>query len=113
MRPVTQVLSASGPGAPIVVDYRGPNFILEVSGVISGGGSLTWKLQYTTDDVFASGYTPASGNWFDSTVTTLTAQTTSNAGQQPGPVTAVRFNLTVYASGTLTGKVICNSGFVA
>ena len=113
MRPVTQTLSAAGPGAPIVLDYRAANFITELSGVISGGGSLTWKVQYTTDDVFAAGYNPATGNWFDTPVATLTAQTTSNAGQLPGPVTACRFNITSYTSGTLTAKAICTSGFVA
>lgn len=113
MRPVTQTLSGVSVGAPIVVDYRASNFITECSGVISGGGAMTWKVQYTTDDVFAAGYNAATGNWFDTTVATLTAQTTSNAGQLPGPVTAVRFNITAYTSGTLTGKVICTSGFVA
>lgn len=113
MRPVTQTLSAAGAGAPIVPDYRAVNFQTLCSGVISGGAVLTWKVQITTDDVFAAGYNPAAGNWFDTTIAALLAQTGSNQAEQPGPFTAVRFNITAYTSGSLTAKVICVSGSLA
>lgn len=60
-------------------------------------GTVTYTVQYTFDDVFATGWTPASGVWTDHP--SLTAQTTSKDSNIAYPVSGIRLNVTA-GSGT-------------
>jgi hypothetical protein len=55
-------------------------------------GTATYTVQYTFDNVFASGYAPASGNWTDHP--TLTTQTTTRDANVAYPVSGLRIRQT-------------------
>ncbi len=111
MRPVTSLpLSAVAVSPVVVPDYRANNPQINVSVVLSVGASLTYTVQITTDDVFAPTYNPATGNWFPAPVAALVAATTSQDANINTPITGIRLNVGVYASGTATMKVISSGG---
>jgi hypothetical protein len=104
MRPIRQTLSAAGVSAPVVLDsYRDP-FNVGLGIALSAGASLTYKVQHTLDDVFASTFDPATATWYDHA--TLAAKTTSSDGNYAYPVTAIRLNITLYTSGSAAMTVI-------
>lgn len=84
-------------------NYRTP-FNIGIGCALSAGASLTYKVQYTYDDVQAATFNAATATWFDHA--TLAAKTTSADGNIVVPVTAIRLNVTIYASGTVTMTVI-------
>ena len=89
MRPI--VLSQTGAGATRVApmdNYISP-FNVALGVLVSG--TVNYTVQYTFDNVFASGYSPASGNWVDHP--SLTAQTTTKDSNIAYPVTGVRLNV--------------------
>jgi hypothetical protein len=63
-------------------------------------GIVTYTVQYTFDDVFASGFSPASANWVDHP--SLTAQTATKDSNIAYPVRGVRINVT---AGTGTARL--------
>lgn len=93
MRPIVQTLSDASGGAkqssPVALDnYISP---YNVALGITVTGTVSYTVQYTFDDVQASTYTPASGNWVDHP--SLTTQTTTKDSNIAYPVTAVRIVL--------------------
>lgn len=106
MRPV--VLSVSGvnnSGVYAVDNYISPsNMGLAV--VVSG--TITYKVQYTFDDVFAKGYSPTAGTstWFDHPTLTGSASLNSNIAY---PVTGIRL-ITTAGSGGATLTIIQAGG---
>ena len=104
MRPV--VFSVIGVGDSNV--YPVDNYIspsnMGLAVVVSG--TITYKVQYTFDDVFAKGYTPASGNWFDHPTLTGSASLNSNIAY---PVTGIRLS-TSAGTGTATLTIIQAGG---
>ena len=102
MRPV--VLSVTGvnnSGVYAVDNYISPsNMGLAV--VVSG--TITYKVQYTFDNVFAQGYSPTAGTstWFDHPTLTGSASANSNIAY---PVTGIRLTTTA-GSGTATLTII-------
>ncbi len=108
MRPVTApVLAAVAAGSPIVLDYRAGNPLLSVQLIVTGTNTST--VQVTNDDVFASGYVAASGNWFSCPIATMVAATSSQLGNMSGLFTAIRLNMTAWASGGATLKIVAAS----
>ena len=103
-------LAALGSTAPLVCDYRNAFGTTTFSVILSPAASLTYKLQYTTDDVFSPTFNPATATWFDHP--TMTGQTTSGVSNLTAPPTAVRLTTTVYASGSATLKMISNNGLL-
>ena len=104
MRPTRQTLGAVAVSAPIVLDtYRDP-FNVGIGVALSAGASLTYKVQHTLDDVTLETFSPATATWYDNAV--LVAKTTSSDGNYAYPVTAIRLNVTIWASGTATMTVI-------
>jgi hypothetical protein len=105
MRPV--VLSVTGVGSSAVdpLDHYLKPF--NVSLAVRVTGTITYTVQYTYDDVFAVGYTPASGNWVNHP--SLTTQTTTLDSNIAYPVRAVRLT-TSAGSGTATLTVIQAGG---
>ena len=108
MRRQEVVLSSATASAPIPVDYRAQVFNIGIGCSLTAGATLTYSIQHTFDDVYAPGYNPATGTWFDHT--TLTARTTNSTSSYDAPVVAVRVNVTAYTSGTLTVVFLQSSG---
>jgi hypothetical protein len=100
MRPVNFTVTGVGSSGVFPVDtYVAPtNMGLAV--IVTG--TITYKVQYTFDNVFASGYTPASGNWFDHPTLVGSASANSNIAY---PVTGVRL-ITTAGTGSATLTII-------
>jgi len=69
-------------------------------------GTITYKVQYTFDDVFASGYSPASGYWFDHPTLVGSSSANSNVAY---PVTAIRI-ITTAGTGSVNFIIIQAGG---
>lgn len=64
MRPISVTVLDVGVSAPIPLDvYANPTTVSVNIDVIGTG--VTCAVQHTFDDVWAAGYTPASGRWVD------------------------------------------------
>lgn len=101
MRPVTRSLTGIANDVAVPLDlYQSP---FNVSIQVTVMGNITYSVQWTVDDVFATGYDPAAGNWF-AAAANLTAATTSQAGSIVSPVTAVRL-ITTAGTGTAAMRV--------
>ena len=105
MRRQIVTVGALGSSAAIPVDHRAQVFNLGIGCVISGGAVLTYKIQYTFDDVYDSTVTPT---WFDHAV--IASQTTNKDGSITSPVAAIRLTTTAYTSGTVTATILQSSG---
>lgn len=104
MRPIRVTVSSAAASLPIPMDtYRDP-FNVSVGVALSAGASLTYTIQHTFDDVFASNFNPATAVWYNNT--SLSSKTTSSDGNYSFPVTAIRINVTVWASGSATMTLI-------
>ena len=104
-RPMRVTLAAAGQSSPFVLNQAGPSpFNVGIGCAISAGASLTYSVEYTFDDVYASNYNPATGNW--TALTGLTAQTASKDSNIAYPVMAIRLNVTSYISGSVTMTAI-------
>lgn len=97
MRRMTITVSALGSSTPLLVDWNLPYFAVGFGCVVSGGATLTYKVQHTFDDVLNPAVTPT---WFDHS--TITAQTANKDGNYAFPVAAVRLTVTAYTSGSVT-----------
>lgn len=97
MTPQVISLSAAGSTAWIPVDYKQNPFNIDVAVVLSNTPNLTYKVEYTLDDIFDSAITPTA--FSHSTLTGLTAN-----AQAPilYPVRAIRLTITAWTSGTAT-----------
>lgn len=104
MRPQYVTVGSQTVSSPLPLDYKHAPFSVSLLADVSAGGNLTYKVQYTADDIFDSTWNPATANWQDHSV--LTAQTASNNSNLAFPVTAVRLNVTAYTSGSVRLAVI-------
>ena len=103
-RPVYVTVGSQTTSNVIPLDnYRTP-FNIGIGCALSAGASLTYKVQYTYDDVQAAAFNPNTATWFDHA--TLAAKTASSDGNITVPVSALRLNVTAYTSGTVTMTVI-------
>ena len=100
MKPVNLSVTGVGNSAVFPVDtYVAPsNMGLAV--VVTG--TITYKVQYTFDSVFAAGYDPTSGTWFDHPTLTGSASANSNIAY---PVTGIRLTTTA-GTGTATLTIV-------
>lgn len=101
MRPTSVTVSSQAASATIPVNWRQKPFSIGLGCVVSGGGTLTYKVQHTFDDIQDSTVTPT---WFDHE--TITGKTASDDGNYAFPVRAVRLNVTAYTNGSVTMTVI-------
>lgn len=69
-------------------------------------GTITYKVQYTFDNVFAPTYVAASGNWFDHPTLVGSASGSSNIAY---PVTGIRL-ITTAGSGSAALTIIQAGG---
>lgn len=105
MRPVTMpTLGSVVAGSPCPLDYRAGNPQVSLQLIITGTNTST--VQVTDDDVYATDYVAASGNWFSCPVAALVGATASQISTMSGLFTAVRLNMTAWTSGGATLRII-------
>ncbi len=104
MRPIRVAVGSATTSPVIPLDQYISPFNVSVGVTLSAGASLTYKVQYTYDDVFASTFNPSTATWFDHS--TLVGKTASADGNFTLPVSAIRLNVTPYTSGTATMNVL-------
>ena len=97
MRPQTVTVGSATTSAPIPMDYAMNPCSISLGCVVNGGGTLTYKVQHTFDNIFDSTVTPT---WFDHSV--ITGKTANQDGNYAFPVRAIRLNVTAYTSGSAT-----------
>lgn len=105
-RPIRVTVSAVAVSAPIPLDTYADPFSVGLAVVLSSGASLTYTVQHTFDDVYASNFNPATATWFPNAG--LADKVASSDGNYAFPITACRLNVTVRAvdGGTATMTVI-------
>lgn len=87
--------------SPIPVDYMASNFNVGFGVVINGGGTLTYSIEHTFDNVFDPAITPT---WF--THVSVSGETTNQDGNYTSPIRALRLNVTAWTSGSATLSVL-------
>ena len=106
MRPVVFSVTGVGNSNPYPVDtYISPS---NMGLAVIVTGTITYKVQYTFDNVFAKNYDPATGNWFDHPTLVGSASGNSNIAY---PVTAIRL-ITTAGTGNATLTIIQAGGGV-
>jgi hypothetical protein len=87
------------------VNYKYKNFKASVGGVVTG--TITYTVQHTLDQVFASDWYASSGKWLDHDDTNLVGASTDKDGNYAYPPAAVRCKIpTVTDGGTVKFTVI-------
>lgn len=101
MRPKSKTLSATGATPWLPVNHNQESFNIGIQVVISGGASLTWVIETTSDDVFDTSITP--------TAIVAAAPLDTGTGNETGvltvPVRAIRMSATI-AGGTVTMTMV-------
>lgn len=95
MRRQTTTVASQTTSSVIPVDRNQHPFNLSFA-VTLGGGTMTYTVQHTLDDVQDSSVTP---KWFDHS--SVAAKVNVDAdGNYAYPIAAIRLNVTAYTSGT-------------
>lgn len=105
MRPFVSSVTGVGVSSVYPPDNYVSPFNLALSVLVTG--TVTYTVQYTFDDVFASGFSAASANWIDHP--SLTAQSATKDSNIAYPVRGVRINVTA-GSGSVRFTVIQAGG---
>lgn len=100
MRPIQVTVGSAAASNVIPLDQYISPFNIGLGVTLSPGASLTYTVQHTFDDIWSSTFNPSTANWFSHA--TMVNKTTSFDGNYAYPVTAIRLNVTVWASGTAT-----------
>jgi hypothetical protein len=101
MRPVSVTVGSQTTSAAIPMNWKANPFSVAIGCVVSAGGTLTYKVQHTFDNIQDSTVTPT---WFDHE--TITGKTASDDGNYAFPVRAIRLNVTAYTNGSVTMTLI-------
>jgi hypothetical protein len=97
------VVNAVAASVVVPMDRRLDPFSVGIMVTITGG-TATYTVQHTLDDVWSPTFVPASANWDPHpTLVNLTAQADGNYAF---PVSAIRLNVTVVSGATVTMNVI-------
>lgn len=106
-RPIRVSVSGIGVSAPIVLSSYNRPFNIGVGVKLTVAASLTYTVQHTYDDVFASTFDPATATWYTSQFGgNQTPKTADADGNYSAPITATRLNISAWTSGTATMTVI-------
>jgi hypothetical protein len=100
MKPVNLSVTGVGNSAVFAVDNYVAPANMGMAVVVTG--TITYKVQYTFDNIFATGYDPTSGTWFDHPTLVGTTSANSNIAY---PVTGIRLTTTA-GTGTATLTII-------
>lgn len=103
MRAKRFVLTAIGVSNPYPVNNYSDAPAIGI-GVKIVGGTATYTVEHTFDDVFAAGFNPATAKWFPHA--TLVAQTTDKDGNYFAFPIAIRLNVTALAGATVTMTIV-------
>lgn len=95
MRPIVYTLAATGNSAVAPMDYFISPANIALNVVVSG--TVNYTVQYTFDNVFATGYDPSTGNWTDHPF--MTSKTITFDSNVAYPVRGIRLKVN---SGTPT-----------
>lgn len=101
MRRSTLSQTGTGQTAVFVPDVNKNPFNIGLGVVVSG--TVTYTVQHTFDDVYASGFSAASATWFDHP--TLAADTANADSNYAYPVMGIRLSVTA-GTGTATLTII-------
>jgi hypothetical protein len=99
------MLDRAASSNPIPLDLSQSSFSVTLAVDVSAGGTLTYFVEQTFDDVFSPTFNPTTATW----VTAFTASA-DQVGSLTAPATAVRLRVSAYTSGTATLTVI-QSGY--
>lgn len=99
MRPIRFVTASGSTSNPIPLDVNISPFNVTVTCIPVTGNAT---LQYTTDNIWASTYLPASGTWL--TLAAMNAQATTKDVALTSPVTAIR--IVAAGGGSVTTQVV-------
>jgi hypothetical protein len=108
MRPVTYSITGVGTSNVDPTDHYVSPFNVALSVVVTG--TITYTVQYTFDNVFASNFDPATATWTDHP--SLTTQSTTKDSNIAYPVRGIRLKTTA-GTGTATLTIIQAGGGVA
>jgi len=103
-RPVRVTVASASASAVIPLNTYGDPFNVGIGCDVSAGGSLTYTVQHTFDNVQSPTFDPSTATWYSNA--TIVAQTADKDGNYAYPVTAVRLLVTAYTSGSVTMTVI-------
>jgi hypothetical protein len=103
-RPVRVTVSSASSSAVIPLSLNADPFNVGFGCSVSAGGTLTYTVQHTFDDVYSPSFNASTATWYSNA--TVVSQTTSRDGNYAFPVTAVRITVTAYTSGSVTFTVI-------
>lgn len=92
MRPVTVTQTGVGNSPVIALDYNAKPFNVSLSTIVTG--TVVYTIQHTFDDIYAAGYNPASGNWFDHDNADLVNATANANDNYMAPVRGSRIHQT-------------------
>lgn len=101
MNRTSVTVSSATQSAAIPVDRQVNPVSIEIACVVAGGSTLTYKVQYTVDNIQDSTVTPT---WIDHA--TITGKSATFDGQITFPVYAVRLNVTAFTAGSVTMTVL-------
>lgn len=102
--PVRVTVSSASASNVIPLNTYADPFNVGIGCDVSAGGTLTYTVQHTFDDVQSSTFDPTYATWYSNA--TLVAQIADKDGNYAYPVTAVRLLVTAYTSGSVTMTVI-------
>lgn len=97
MTPQVISVSSAASSAWIPVDYKQNPFNIDIAVVLSNTPSLTYKVEYTLDDIFNPAVTPTAFSHIS-----LISLTAGSTGTIKSPVRAIRLTITSWTSGTAT-----------
>jgi len=87
-----------------VVNYRGQEFNVGFGCEISSGGSLTYTVQHTFNNVLATGFIEDDATVYNNA--SVAGETTNQDGNYTNPPTAIRLAVTAYTSGSATIRIV-------
>jgi len=99
MRPVTVSQTGAGSSSLIAADYIQTPFNASISTVVSG--TVNYTIQHTFDDIFASGFNPATATWYDHDNAIMVNATANQNSNYNFPIRALKI-LQNSGSGTTT-----------
>lgn len=104
MRPIRLTVGGVSASKTVPLEQYISPFNLGLGVSLSVGADLTYTVQHTFDDVFASTFNPATANWFSHA--TMVNKTTSFDGNYAYPITGIRLNVTAHISGSATLTIV-------
>ena len=96
-KPTSQTVAGVGTSPPVPLDRKINPFWVGVYAKISA--TATYNVEGTLDDIYASGWSAATANWFS--LPNFNALSASHADLLDFPVTAIRLNVTA-STGNVT-----------